>query len=76
MYLKAEQLRKLRKITNEIACSGAYGDKNMELQMMNFEKNKVPEWEKEIIIKVWEYKKKLAHDLCKELGGLINGEES
>lgn len=72
LYLKSEQLRKLRKITNECLSAGAYGEKNMEMQEKNFEEMRTPEWEREIIRKAWDYKKKQSHKLLRELSSFID----
>lgn len=76
LYLESEHLRKIRKITNECLSCGAYGTKNMEIQDKQFEANKVPEWEREIIRKAWGYKKEKAHKLLKGLEELIDGMQS
>lgn len=76
LYLKSEHLRKIRKITNEIASAGAYGEKNMEEQMLQFDKLKVPEWEKDVLKKAWSFKKKLAHSLARDLNKMIDDLQS
>lgn len=68
---KANLLKRLRKIENILLNSGAYSTHNLELQNMNFEKLKVPEWERKIINDGKNAKTKLSHKLLKEYEELI-----
>ena len=74
LYRKAQLLKKIRMITNECLSNGAYSTKNMESQLNMFDKLGVPDWEQEVIIQAWDFKKKLSHKLLKELEELIENE--
>jgi len=74
LYKKAQHLKKIRIITNECLSNGAYSNKNIEVQYDQFRKLGVPQWEIDIIMKAWDYKKKKSHELLKELEGLIENE--
>ena len=42
--------------------------------MHTFEKLNVPQWEIDIIMKAWDYKKKKSHELLNELKELIKND--
>jgi len=71
LEFKIKTLTRIRKMTNELLSCGAYSTKNMEEQFNNFDKLKVPEWEKDIIARAWNFKKKESHKLLKELDQLL-----
>ena len=74
LYKKAQLLKKIRIITNECLSNGAYSTKNLEQQMYTFEKLNVPQWEIDIIMDAWDYKKKKSHELLNELKELIKND--
>jgi len=74
LYKKAQLLKKIRIITNECLSNGAYSTKNLEQQMHTFEKLNVPQWEIDIIMDAWNYKKKKSHELLNELKELIKND--
>ena len=45
---KAKLLKKLRTITNEIMSNDIYCNKNMELQQLQIDKLRIPQWKKDI----------------------------
>jgi len=71
LKVKADQLQKLQYIGKQCLSSGAYSNANQELQALNLDRLKVPDWERDIIDNYWRVKKKMAHELFKELDILL-----
>jgi len=69
---KALVLKRIRNITNECLCNGAYSNKNEHEQIKQLETVKTPQWEIEIIGNAVSFKRKLAHGLLKELDMTID----
>lgn len=64
---EANKLKRIRDIRKILLSSGAYSEKNIEMQNMKFDNANVPEWERDIIQKSWKATKLLAHSLFSEL---------
>lgn len=64
-------VKKIREITNECLCNGAYSQKNEEEQLAKLDKLKTPLWEINIITNAYSFKRKLAHKTLKELDLLL-----
>lgn len=60
-------LRRIRLITNECLCNGAYSSKNEIEQLMKLNKVNTPQWETDIIGQAITFKRKLAHNTLREL---------
>lgn len=60
-------LKKLREMQKILLSSGAYSTSNIEKQSMQFDKANVPEWERNIVSKMWKAQTKLSHKLLKEI---------
>ncbi len=62
MYLK-----KLKEIQKILINTGAYSTSNIEKQMTAFDLNKVPDWERKIVLNMWNISTKLSHKFLKEV---------
>lgn len=60
-------LKMLIKTRMTLLSCGAYSEKNMEKQTLQFERIGVPEWEKKIIRDSWNDTKKISHEMLKRL---------
>lgn len=65
-------LKKLREIQKVLLSSGAYSTSNMEKQNIQFDKVNVPQWERDIISKMWDAQTKLSHKLLKDTENTID----
>jgi hypothetical protein len=68
----AKMLRMLREIEKVFLSGGAYSEKNIEKQNLQFDNANVPEWERNIVKESWNVKKKYIHVLFKRYSDIIN----
>lgn len=64
-------LQRIRLITNECLCNGAYSSKNEIEQLMKLNKVNTPTWETDIIGQAITFKRKLAHNTLIELKNIL-----
>lgn len=60
-------LKRLKDMQKILLNTGAYSTSNIEKQTMNFDKVKVPQWERDIISNMWDVQTKLSHKLLREI---------
>lgn len=72
LYYKTRKIKRIRLILNELLCNGAYSTKNLETQMIKFDKLNVPQWEKDIVLNAYKVTKKQSHKLLKELNAILD----
>jgi len=65
-------IKKLHEMQKVLLSSGAYSDNNIERQDMNFDRVGVPQWERDIVTRMWNIKRKYAHKLFKDMDLLIS----
>ena len=65
-------LKKLKEMQKLLLSSGVYSEHNIEVQTANFERLNVPEWERKIVIKMWDVQTKLSHKLLKDIEKLTD----
>lgn len=71
LYSDSLILKRIREITNECLCNGAYSSKNEIEQFEKLERVKAPQWEIDILGKAIKFKRKLAHKTLEELEQLL-----
>jgi predicted HAD superfamily phosphohydrolase len=64
---EVSMIKKLREMQKILLNTGAYSESNMEKQNMQFDKVNVPQWERDIITKMWSVNNMLSHKLLKEI---------
>ena len=72
LHCKAQELRMLRTITNEILTNCSYSEHNREQQEERFDKFNVPEKHREVMYQAWELKYLLGIQLMSDLKELID----
>ena len=65
-------LSRIRKIMNELLINCAYSEHNIEVQLSKLDRYKVPQWEKDILIKSYEVKRKRGKEIFKQLEELLD----
>lgn len=60
-------LKRLKDMQKILLNTGAYSTSNIEKQAMNFDKVKVPQWERDIVSNMWDVQTKLSHKLLREI---------
>jgi len=72
LHCKAQELRMLRTITNEVLTNCSYSEHNREQQEKRFNEHGIPEKHREIIRQAWELKYSLGIQLMYDLKELID----
>jgi hypothetical protein len=60
-------IKKLREMQKILLNSGAYSTSNIEKQNMNFDRVNVPQWERNIVTKMWNTNIRLSHEALKKI---------
>lgn len=68
---EAHFLKRIRDIKKILLSTGAYSNYAVEKQNANFDRLKVPQWERDIISDAWDTQNMLSHKILKELGVLV-----
>ena len=74
----AKMLRDVNKLLNTFMSNTLYIEKNMEVQAMKFDKLHTKKWQRDIILKGWDFKHKIAIEGLKKLDIMFQqyGDES
>jgi len=73
---RADWIRKVHKLQNVIKANGMYSHREMDIDFENMETLEVPEFEKKVLQRAWQFRIDQTKTLCQELADFMDNCEA